>query len=112
MFVNLYKKLTLISEESTSEKDDKAEKAAKKVAKDIEYDDKKDEEKKLDEWANDAGKDGTEQAFQRDIDFMTQVISGGLNGPKKDQTTLPHTAVKVVEEDADMIEWKRLAGLR
>jgi len=92
--------------------DDKAEKAGEKVTKDIQYDDKKDEEKKLDEWANDAGKDGTEQAFQRDIDFMTQVISGGLNGPKKDQTTLPHTAVKVVEEDADMIEWKRLAGLR
>jgi hypothetical protein len=82
MFVNLYKKLTLISEESTSEKDDKAEKAAKKVAKDIEYDedhkgkdddkaeeagkkvkkdieyDDKKDKKKIDEWANDAGKNG------------------------------------------------------
>ena len=37
-FINLFKKLDMIAEESTAEKDDKAEKAAKKVAKDIEYD--------------------------------------------------------------------------
>jgi len=138
-FLNLYKKLALLSEESTAEKDDKAEKAAKKVAKDIEYDEghkgkdddkaekagkevKKDieyddnkdkKEKKLDEWANDAGKDGTEASFERDIEFMTQVISGGLNKPKSTgQQTIPVLAGdKDRTGDEDVAEWKRLAGL-
>ena len=81
----------MLSEESTSEKDDKAEKAGKKVTKDIEYDDKKDKkEKKLDEWANEAGKNGTDASFEADIDFMTKVISGGLNKQKSTgQTTIP-----------------------
>ena len=113
-FSNLYKKLALLSEESTSEKDDKAEKAAKKVAKDIEYDeghkgkdddkaeeagkkvkkdieyDDKKDKKKIDEWANEAGKNGTDASFEADIDFMTKVISGGLNKQKSTgQTTVP-----------------------
>jgi hypothetical protein len=113
-FANLYKKLAFLSEESTSEKDEKAEKAGKKVAKDIEhdedhkgkddnkaekagkkvtkdieYDDKKDK-KKIDEWANEAGKNGTDAAFEADIDFMTKIISGGLNKQKSTgQTTTP-----------------------
>jgi len=105
-FFNLYKKLSMLSEESTSEKDDKAEKAAKKVAKDIEYDeghkgkdddkaeeagkkvkkdieyddkeDKKDKKDKVDEsYANSA-----DDTFETDIDFMMNVISGGLNKRK------------------------------
>jgi hypothetical protein len=113
-FSNLYKKLALLSEESTSEKDAKAEKAGKKVAKDIEYDeghkgkdddkaeeagkkvkkdieyDDKKDKKKIDEWANEAGKNGTDAAFEADIDFMTKVISGGLNKQKSTgQTTIP-----------------------
>jgi hypothetical protein len=116
-FSNLYKKLALLSEESTSEKDDKAEKAAKKVAKDIEYDeghkgkdddkaeeagkkvkkdieyDDKKDKKKIDEWANEAGKNGTDASFEADIDFMTKVISGGLNKQKSTgQTTIPVVA--------------------
>lgn len=138
-FMNLYKKIAMISEESTAEKDDKAEKAAKKVAKDIEYDeghkgkdddkaekagkevkkdieydDKKDKkEKKLDEWANEAGKDGTEASFERDIEFMTKVIAGGLNKPKSTgQQTIPVLAGdKDRTGDEDVAEWKRLAGL-
>jgi hypothetical protein len=135
-FLNLYKKIALISEESTAEKDDKAEKAAKKVAKDIEYDEghkgkdddkaekagkevKKDieyddkKDKKLDEWANDAGKDGTQQTFERDIEFMTKVISGGLNKPKSTgQQTIPVLAGDEDRTgDEDVAEWKRLAGL-
>ncbi len=138
-FLNLYKKLAWLAEESTSEKDDKAEKAGKKVAKDIEhdeghkgkdddkaekagkevkkdieYDDKKDKkEKKLDEWANDAGKDGTQQTFERDIEFMTKVISGGLNKPKSTgQQTIPVLAGdKERTGDEDMSEFRRLAGL-
>jgi hypothetical protein len=47
-------------------------------------------EEKLDEWANDAGKKGTDTSFQQDIDFMTKVISGGLNKQKSTgQTTVP-----------------------
>jgi ferredoxin-thioredoxin reductase catalytic subunit len=151
MFVNLYKKLTLISEESTSEKDDKAEKAAKKVAKDIEYDeghkgkdddkaeeagkkvkkdieyDDKKDKKKIDEWANDAGKNGTDTSFETDIDFMMNVISGGLNKRKSTgQTTIPviagqnrTTSQKTtdinesVEYSNDAVaQWKKLAGLK
>ncbi len=140
-FLNLYKKIALISEESTAEKDDKAEKAAKKVAKDIEYDeghkgkddnkaekagekvkkdieyddkkDKKDKKEKVDEWANDAGKDGTQQTFERDIEFMTKVISGGLNKPKSTgQQTIPVLAGdKERTGDEDMAEFRKLAGL-
>ena len=116
-FMNLFKKLAFIAEESTAEKDDKAEKAAKKVAKDIEYDeghkgkddnkaekagekvkkdieydDKKDKKEKVDEWANNAGpgKTVSDTTFEQDIDFMTKVIAGGLNKPKSTgQTTIP-----------------------
>jgi hypothetical protein len=94
--------------------DDKAEKAGEKVKKDIEYDDKKD--KKLDEWANDAGKKGTDASFERDIEFMTKVISGGLNKPKSTgQTTIPVIAGQNermgVDEDV-IAEWKKLSGIK
>jgi hypothetical protein len=135
-FFDLYKKISLLSEESTAEKDDKAERAAKKVAKDIEYDEghkgkddnkaekagkevKKDieyddkKDKKLDEWANQAGQKGTDTAFEQDIEFMTKVISGGLNKPKATgQTTIPviaHQDARTGEEDVKA--WKKLAGL-
>jgi lipid-binding SYLF domain-containing protein len=155
-FFSLYKKLAMLSEESTSEKDDKAEKAAKKVAKDIEYDedhkgkdddkaeeagkkvkkdieydDKKDKkEKKLDEWANDAGpgKSVSDTTFETDIDFMMNVISGGLNKRKQTgQTTIPVLASQLgrqvsrnttdinesVGNSSDAVaQWKKLAGLK
>jgi hypothetical protein len=155
-FFSLYKKLAMLSEESTSEKDDKAEKAAKKVAKDIEYDedhkgkdddkaeeagkkvkkdieydDKKDKkEKKLDEWANDAGpgKSASDTSFETDIDFMMNVISGGLNKRKSTgQTTIPVLASQLgrqvsrnttdinesVGNSSDAVaQWKKLAGLK
>lgn len=51
------------------------------------------DEEKLDEWANDAGKKGTETSFEQDIDFMTKVVSGGLNKQKSTgQTTTPVVA--------------------
>jgi hypothetical protein len=75
-----------------------------------------DEEEELTEWANDAGYTGSENTkdntFEEDIDFMTRVISGGLNGPKKDQTTLPHTKVKVDESRQAINEWKKLSGIK
>jgi hypothetical protein len=153
-FFNLYKKLSMLSEESTSEKDDKAEKAGKEVAKDIEhdeghkgkdddkaekagdkvkkdieYDDKKDKEEKkdkLDEWANEAGKKGTDASFEADIDFMMNVISGGLNKRKATgQTTIPvvasqlnrtvsHGTTDINESkmlNESVSDWKKLAGI-
>jgi hypothetical protein len=150
-FFNLYKKLAVLSEESTSEKDDKAEKASKEVAKDIEYDeghkgkdddkaekagekvkkdieydDKKDKKEKIDEWANEAGKKGTDAAFEADIDFMMNVISGGLNKRKATgQTTIPvvasqlnrtvsHGTTDINESkmlNESVSDWKKLAGI-
>lgn len=71
------------------------------------------ESEKLDEWANDAGKDGTEQSFERDIEFMTKVIAGGLNKPKvTGQTTIPVIASQDARNgDEDVTAWKRLAGI-
>ena len=75
-----------------------------------------DEEEELTEWANDAGYTGSENikdnTFEQDIEFMTRVISGGLNGPKKDQTTLPHTRVKVDESRQAINDWKKLSGIK
>ena len=114
-FANLYKKLAFLSEESTSEKDEKAEKAGKKVAndieddeghkgnddnkaekagkkvtKDIEYDDKKDEKYKKDKKVDESYANSADDTFEADIDFMTKVISGGLNKQKSTgQTTIP-----------------------
>ena len=57
---------------------------------DSEKDVKEEEEEELTEWANDAGKKGTDTSFEQDIDFMTKVISGGLNKQKSTgQTTIP-----------------------
>ena len=68
------------------------------------------EEEELTEWANDAGKKGTDEAFEFNTEFMTDTISGGLNKRKQDQTTLPHTKVKVESEFTD--DLKKLAGLK
>ena len=48
----------------------------------------------------------------QDIEFMTRTISGGLNREKRDQTTLPHTQVKVAESSDLMTEFLKLSGLR
>lgn len=48
------------------------------------------EEDELNEWANDAMKRGTEEAFTTGNGFMTDTISGGLNKKKSTgQTTIP-----------------------
>lgn len=99
--------------------DDKAEKAGKKVAKDIEYDDEKDEKEKVSEGlANSA--DNTVTA---DPDYMINTISAGLNGKKRNQTTVPQAEVEEapkkkpvtnVSESADTSyadELKALAGI-
>jgi hypothetical protein len=114
-FFNLFRKISMLSEESTEKKDEKAEKAGKKVAndieydeghkgkddnkaekagkkvtKDIEYDDKKDEKYKKDKKVDESYANSADDTFEADIDFMTKVISGGLNKQKSTgQTTIP-----------------------
>ena len=108
------------AKEETEEEDEKAEKAGKKVTKDIEYDDKKDKKEKIDEWANEAGKKGTDAAFEADIDFMTKVISGGLNKQKSTgQTTIPVIAGQTERMSApkeavneSVSDWVKLAGIK
>lgn len=117
--------------------DDKAEKAGKKVTKDIEYDDKKDkgmsdkqakyfgkktDKEKVDEWANNAGpgKTVSDTTFEQDIDFMTKVISGGLNKQKSTgQTTIPVIAGQTDRMGAtkeavneSVSDWVKLAGIK
>jgi hypothetical protein len=93
-------------------KDDaKAEKAGKKVTKDIEYDDKKDK-KKVDEWANSPQNKLSDEEFQTEMNYMLQALSGGLNGPKVDNTTLPKTQVRPVAESESLDGWLKLAGIK
>jgi hypothetical protein len=72
------------------------------------------DENQVNEWANEAGKKGTDEQFETDIAFMTKVISGGLNKEKIDiagngQSTIPVTAVRISESASD---WKKLAGIK
>lgn len=67
----------------------------------------------MNEWANEAGKDGTEASFQRDIDFMTKVISGGLNKPKSTgQQTVPVLAQDEKRTVDHVDDWMKLAGIK
>lgn len=123
-FFNLYKKLSMLSEESTSEKDDdKAEEAGKKVKKDIEHDDKEDKKDKKDK-VDESYANSADDTFETDIDFMMNVISGGLNKRKSTgQTTIPvvasqlnRTASKgttdINESSNSVAAWKKLAGIK
>ena len=72
-------------------------------------------EEKLDEWANNVGQKGTDTAFEQDIEFMTKVISGGLNKPKvTGQTTVPVIAGQDARDGTkeDLASWMKLAGLK
>jgi hypothetical protein len=69
----------------------------------------------LNEWANNAGpgKTVSDTTFEQDIDFMTKVISGGLNKQKSTgQTTIP----VIAGQDDRMIDspkdWATLAGIK
>jgi hypothetical protein len=54
-----------------------------------------DEEEQLNEWANSPEGNKDDAGFNADIEFMTKVISGGINDAKRDQSVLPHTQVNV-----------------
>ena len=76
-------------------------------------DEEDDDKEKLDEWANDAGKRGTETAFTMDEDYMLNTISSGLNKRKSTgQTTTPVIPGQKERMGGDGLnEWKRLAGI-
>jgi hypothetical protein len=69
------------------------------------------EEGQLNEWANSREGISEDERFFATVKFMTGDISGGLNGQKKDQTVMPHTAVKVIEADDVAAQMKKLAGI-
>ena len=76
------------------------------------------DEEQVTEWANDAGakaKDFDDESFDTDMEFMTRVISSGLNKEKSTgQTTVPviagQTDRMVAKESIS--DWKKLAGLK
>jgi hypothetical protein len=65
----------------------------------------------LNEWANSREGISEDERFFATVKFMTGDISGGLNGQKKDQTVMPHTAVKVIEAGDVAAQMKKLAGI-
>ena len=87
----------------------------RKEKKEKELLDKDGESEKLEEWANKAGPGNSvsDTTFEQDIDFMTKVIAGGLNKPKRDQTTLPHTQTKPSFADGSIMQtMQRLAAIK
>jgi len=72
----------------------------------------------LTEWANDAGGNVADTTFEQDIDFMTKVISGGLNKQKSTgQTTIPVIAnqkgrTKYHDINESINDWAKLAGIK
>jgi hypothetical protein len=77
----------------------------------------------VNEWANDAGekaRDFDDESFKTDMDFMTKVISGGLNKQKSTgQSTVPVVATQMsrlgnpMQESVDLLhDWKKLSGIK
>jgi hypothetical protein len=75
------------------------------------------------EWANDAGekaRDFDDESFKTDMDFMTKVISGGLNKEKATgQSTVPVVSTQIsrlgnpMQESVDLLhDWKKLSGIK
>jgi len=71
----------------------------------------------LNEWSNSPQGQSVDEQFKTDLEFMQNIISGGLNKKKIDQTVMPHTKVKVTESkvkntaSAYTLELKKLAGI-
>ena len=63
---------------------------------------------------------GADDTFESDIDFMTKVISGGLNQQKSTgQTTIPVVSTQVnrlgnpMRESTDLLhDWRKLSGIK
>jgi hypothetical protein len=80
------------------------------------YDASQDEEEQVEESYANSDDDG----YQADMDFMTNVITGGLNKKKATgQSTIPVVASQAsrlgnpMQESADLLtDWKSLAGIK
>jgi hypothetical protein len=113
-FFDLLGRLSKLTESSDEEDEEDEEDVTESE------EDEEDVAEDLTEWANNAGKKGTDASFEQDIDFMTKVIAGGLNKPKSTgQTTVPVIAGQAdrmqdhqgsVSDSVD--DWKKLAGLK
>jgi len=115
--------------EEDDEHDDKEEHECEKCHSDpCECDDEKDEEddkeKEVDESIYESYANSADDTFEADIDFMTKVISGGLNKQKSTgQTTIPVVAGQKnrmgvdglgspMKESTDLLrDYKKLSGL-
>ena len=97
------------SEEEEEPVDDAEEEEAEEPAEEEE-----EEKEEVTEWANDAGGNLEDETFESDIDFMQNVITGGLNGRKRTQSvgspvTIASTPMK---ESTDLLkDWVKLSGL-
>lgn len=103
------------SDEAETSSDENAEAAEDQALATV---DAAQDEEPVNEWANDAGdnaKDFDDESFQTDIDFMTKVISGGLNKEKSTgQSTVPVVASQLSRQVAheSVNDWKKLAGIK
>jgi len=80
-----------------------------------------DEDEKQHDGLDESLANGADDTFEADIDFMTKVISSGLNGQKSTgQTTIPvipgqksRMGADGMNEGADsVLDWKKLAGIK
>ncbi|MEI6425075.1 MAG: hypothetical protein WCP55_22895, partial [Lentisphaerota bacterium] len=96
------------AEEPAEEEGEEAEEPAEEEGEEEE------EKEEVTEWANDAGGNLEDETFESDIDFMQNVITGGLNGRKRTQSvgspvTIASTPMK---ESTDLLkDWVKLSGL-
>ena len=98
-------------EEAEEPAEEEGEEEAEEPAEEEEEEEEKEE---VTEWANDAGGNLEDETFESDIDFMQNVITGGLNGRKRTQSvgspvTIASTPMK---ESTDLLkDWVKLSGL-
>jgi hypothetical protein len=67
-------------------------------------------ESQLNEWSNSPQGQSEDEQFKTELEFMQNIISGGLNKRKVDQTVMPHTRVKIAES-THTSDLKKLAGI-
>jgi len=96
------------AEEPAEEEGEEAEEPAEEEGEEEE------EKEEVTEWANDAGGNLEDETFESDIDFMQNVITGGLNGRKRTQSVgSPVTVASTpMKESTDLLkDWVKLSGL-
>lgn len=69
------------------------------------------DETQINEWAN-TPQNKEDETFVTEMDYMLKMLSGGLNGPKKDNSVSPKQQQVIASSDEDIDQWKRLAGIK